>query len=100
MEKLDTLINDIQAERGSIYGKFELQAKCVGSIIKTLCNTAILNGKTPEDEQIGAFAFMAIKMSRYAVSPQHEDTLTDLMIYCKLIRQMETGKDCKMEMEE
>lgn len=90
-------IDEIQQQRGSVYGKFELQAKCVGSIVKTLCNTAVLNGKPPEDEEIGAFAYIAIKLARYAVSPKHEDTLTDLMIYCKLIRQMETGKDCKIE---
>lgn len=82
-------INSIQIERGNVYGKFELQCKAVGCIVKTLCNTAILNGNPPEDERIGAFAYMAIKLARYAVSPDHKDTLVDLESYANLIKKME-----------
>ena len=82
-------INDIQKERGSVYGKFDLQCKAVGSIVKTLCNTAILNGNPPEDERIGAFVYIAIKLARYAVSPKHVDTLLDLESYANLIKKME-----------
>ena len=90
-------IENIQEERGSVYGKFEFQATCVGQIISSLINCAEENYKRPTSSQIGSFAYIAIKLARYAVSPSHVDTLTDLMIYCKLIRQMETGKDCKIE---
>lgn len=91
------MIEDIQKERGSVYGKFSEQAECVGAIIVALQNCAIQNDNEPTNKQMGAFAYMAIKLARYAVSPDHKDTLTDLMIYCKLIRQMETCIDCKME---
>ena len=89
MEKLDTLINDIQAERGSVYGKFEAQCKCVGKIISTLINCSADNNIEVTHRQLGAFSYMAIKLARYAVSPQHEDTLTDLESYCNLIKKME-----------
>ena len=95
----DFTISEIQKERGSVYGKFEYQAQCVGDIIGA-CVTASRQGGelgSMGSKQIGAVAYIAIKLARYAVSPDHKDTLTDLMIYCKLIRQMETGIDCKME---
>ena len=94
---MEKLIDEIQQERRSVYGKFEHQAVCVGKIIKALTECSVENGEYPTDQQVGSFAFVAIKLARYAVTPEHWDTLTDLMIYCKLIRQMETGKDCKMD---
>lgn len=87
------MIEEIQKERGSVYGEFEFQTICVGQIISSLINCAEENKRKPTNSQIGAFAYIAIKLSRYAVSPSHEDTLTDLMIYCKLIRQMELGDE-------
>lgn len=92
MENNDNLINNIQAERGSVYGKFEAQSNCVGRIISTLINCSADNGVEVTHRQLGAFAYMAIKLARYAVSPQHEDTLVDLESYCNLIKKMEMEK--------
>lgn len=91
------LIDEIQQQRGSVYGKFSEQAEFVGRMIHEFEMVAVHNDVAISNKQRGAVAYIAIKLARYAVSPQHEDTLTDLMIYCKLIRQMETGKDCKID---
>lgn len=93
-EKLYNLINNIQAERGSVYGQFEFQAQCVGDIIGA-CMTASRQGgelMSMGSKEIGAVAYIAIKLARYAVSPQHEDTLVDLESYCNLIKKMEMEK--------
>lgn len=81
----------IQAERGSVYGKFEAQCKCVGQIMEALEDCATENNKIPTPQQKGAFAYMAIKLARYAVSPEHKDTLVDLESYANLIKTMEIG---------
>ena len=86
---MPSTIEKLQEERGSVYGRFDLQCKAVGAIVKTLCNTAILNGTPPEDENIGAFCYMAIKLARYASNPKHEDTVVDMESYANLIRQMQ-----------
>ena len=76
-------------ERKSVYGEFEHQAECVGSIICNLIECSVLNGKEPTNKQVGAFAYIAVKLARYAVSPSHYDTMLDLENYCKLIKDME-----------
>lgn len=95
----DGTIEEIQKERGSVYGKFDAQCECVGKIVSALIDCSVANNGLQQFtfKQVGAYSYIAIKLARYAVSPSHVDTLTDLMIYCKLIRQMETGKDCKIE---
>ena len=87
------MIEEIQKERGSVYGKFEHQAECTGAIIRALCNCGEYNGIEITDRQLGAFAYMAIKLARYAVSPSHSDTLIDLESYCNLIKKMEIGNE-------
>ena len=87
--RIEDSIKEIQQERGSVYGKFEHQAVCVGKIIKALTDCSVENGEYPTDQQVGAFAYVAVKLARYAVSPNHEDTLTDLESYCNLIKKME-----------
>ena len=89
----DFTISEIKKERGSVYGKFEEQAECVGAIIVALQNCAIQNGNKPSNKQISAFAYIAIKLARYAVSPSHVDTVTDLESYCNLIKKMEIGDE-------
>jgi len=82
-------VEEIQADRGSVYGSFEAQCLCVGEIISSLKYCAEYNGKHPSSQQLGAFAYIAIKLARYAVSPQHFDTTLDLTSYCDLIHKME-----------
>lgn len=86
-------IDDVQTERGNVYGKFEAQCECVGRILEALNDCATENNKTPNNKQQGAFAYMAIKLARYAVSPQHADTLLDLESYANLIKKMETENE-------
>lgn len=86
------MIEEIQKERGSVYGKFEEQAECVGKIIHELEMCAVHNDVPITNRQRGAFAYMAIKLARYAVSPYHEDTLIDLESYANLIKKMEIQK--------
>ena len=89
----DFTISEIQKERGSVYGKFEYQAQCVGDIIGA-CVTASKQGGelgSMGSKQIGAVAYIAIKLARYAVTHDHKDTLVDLESYCNLIKKMEIG---------
>ena len=88
-------IESIQADRGSVYGRFSEQAECVGNIIGA-CMTASKQGgelMSMGSKEIGAVAYIAIKLARYAVSPTHADTLIDLESYCNLIKKMEVGDD-------
>lgn len=59
-----------------------------GAIILALQEIAKTNGKEQTPEQIGAFAYLAIKLARYA-NGETGDTLDDLEGYIKLIREME-----------
>ena len=86
-------ISEIQKERGSIYGEFEHQAECVGRIMEALEDCTTNNNKCVTYKQRGAFAYVAIKLARYAVSPSHVDTVTDLESYCNLIKKMEIGDE-------
>jgi hypothetical protein len=51
------------------------------------CSTE--NNKILAPTTRGALAYMAIKLARYAVSPNHEDTLVDLESYANLIKKAE-----------
>ena len=89
------MIEEIQKERGSIYGKFEFQAECVGNIIGA-CMAASRQGGEPMSmgsKEVGAVAYIAIKLARFAVNSQHVDTLIDLESYCNLIKKMEIGNE-------
>ena len=86
---MSTQIEELQTCRGSVYGEFEYQAECVGKIMEALEDCTTCNNKGVTYKQRGAFAYVAIKLARYAVSPQHEDTLVDLESYCNLIKKME-----------
>ena len=81
-------VAEILKERGSKYGKFKEQAYAVGQIIHTLEMCAVRNDKAISNEQRGAFAYMALKLTRYAVG-ETTDTLTDLEGYARLIKEME-----------
>ena len=89
------MIEEIQKERGSIYGKFEFQAECVGNIIGACMEASRQGGELMSmgSKEIGAVAYIAIKLARYAVSPSHVDTLVDLESYCNLIKRMEIGNE-------
>ena len=88
--EVPSTIKKLQEERGSIYGKFEAQCKCVGQIMEALEDCATENNKMPTPQQKGAFVYMAIKLARYAVNPEHKDTLVDLESYANLIKTMES----------
>ena len=90
-EKFYSSIESIQKERGSVYGKFSEQAEFVGKMLHEFEMVAVHNDVAISNRQRGAVAYIAIKLARYAVSPQHADTLTDLESYCNLIKKMEIG---------
>lgn len=92
MENPTNLIDDIQKERGSVYGKFSEQAEFVGRMIHEFEMVAVHNDVAISHKQRGAVAYIAIKLARYAVTPKHVDTLTDLESYCNLIKKMELGE--------
>ena len=82
-------IDEIQKERGSVYGKFSEQAEFVGKMLHEFEMVAVHNDVAISNKQRGAVAYIAIKLARYAVSPQHIDTTLDLTSYCDLIHKME-----------
>ena len=86
-------IEEIQEERGSVYGKFSEQANFVGKMIHEFEMVAVHNDTVITHRQRGAVAYIAIKLARYAVSPSHLDTLVDLESYCNLIKKMEIGNE-------
>ena len=86
-------ISEIQKERGSVYGKFSEQAEFVGRMIHEFEMVAVHNDVAISHKQRGAVAYIAIKLARYAVSPNHKDTLVDLESYCNLIKKMELGDE-------
>ena len=86
-------VESIQADRGSVYGRFSEQAKFVGKMIHEFEMVAVHNNVAISSEQRGAIAYIAIKLARYAVSPKHVDTLVDLESYCNLIKKMEVGDE-------
>ena len=90
---LNNSIESIQADRGSVYGRFSEQAKFVGKMIHEFEMVAVHNDVAISNEQRGAIAYIAIKLARYAVSPKHIDTLVDLESYCNLIKKMEVGDE-------
>lgn len=81
-------VTEILKERGSKYGQFKYQANCVGEIIDSLEKCAEYNNLLLTYSRKGAFAYMAIKLARYAVG-ETDDTLTDLEGYARLIKEME-----------
>ena len=96
------MIEEIQKERGSVYGKFECQAQCVGDIIGACIKASNQRGSRPCNDKndnsldsttLGAVAYIAIKLARYVVNPSHADTLIDLESYCNLIKKMEVGDE-------
>lgn len=86
-------IEEIQDERGSVYGKFSEQANFVGKMIHEFEMVAVHNDVAISHRQRGAVAYIAIKLARYAVSSIHADTLIDLESYCNLIKKMELGDE-------
>ena len=93
MKKQNNLIDDIQKERGIGYGKFREQAEFVGRMIHEFEMVAVHNDTAISHRQRGAVAYIAIKLARYAVTPNHKDTLIDLESYCNLIKKMEVGDE-------
>ena len=83
-------IKDIQEQRGAVYGKFAYQAECVGRIIYALQECCVHNGDEPTNAQVGCFAYMAVKLARFAVDPSHKDTLVDMESYANLIKELHT----------
>ena len=77
-----------QLERASTYGRYENQAKCVGSIIKACVVCSEAEGQTMKEEVAGSIAYMAVKLARYAVNPTHYDTTFDMTIYASLIHEL------------
>ena len=71
----DFTISEIQKERGSVYGEFKYQAECVGRIMGALIDCSNNNHRGTNYTQIGSCAYIAIKLARYAVTPNHKDTL-------------------------
>ena len=89
----DFTISEIQKERRNVYGKFSEQAEFVGRMIYEFEMVAVRNNTAITHKQRGAVAYIAIKLARYAVTPNHKDTLVDLESYCNLIKKMEVGDE-------
>lgn len=77
----------IQKDRGAIYGDFAENVRGVSAIIDAMVGIyEAKNGDKPNSFLVAEWHYMAIKLARIAATPCYHDSYTDLAIYAKLIR--------------
>ena len=85
------MIEETLKQRGSLYGSFEHQARCVGEIINSVEFMARLNDQEMDCIMKGCVAYIAIKLARFGLNPKG-DTSHDLHGYARLIDELYNGE--------
>lgn len=83
-------VEDTLAQRGSVYGEFGVQLETVGGIVEVMKAAHISNRGYPSKELLAEWHYLAIKMARIAVNPDHTDSYHDLAGYATLMEQERT----------
>lgn len=78
-------VDDTLEQRGNVYGEFSEQRKCIAGIVSSMVQCATQNKKIVSDEIIAEWHYLAIKISRIAVNPEHIDSYHDLAGYATLM---------------
>lgn len=78
-------IEDTLEQRGSVYGEFSEQVKCVDAITNAMIDCSCANGREPTGEEMVEWHYLAIKLARIAVNPDHTDSYHDLAGYATLM---------------
>jgi hypothetical protein len=79
-------VDDTLAQRGSVYGEFRVQLETVGSIVEIMKFAYITNNiEYPSKELMAEWHYLAIKLARVAVNPDHIDSYHDLAGYATLM---------------
>jgi len=88
-------IEELQKERGSEYGKYEINASYVGSKILDFIHhyKKQNNGDEPDIAKLGSLCHIWIKEARLLHEPVNEDTLLDYESYVNLHRKYIEYKD-------
>lgn len=86
-------IEDTLAQRGSVYGEFKYQRECVSVIVAAMNNCFKDNngGISAGCEQLAEWHYLAIKLARIAVNPDHTDSYHDLAGYATLMERERMG---------
>ncbi len=79
-------VEDTLAQRGSVYGEFGIQLETVGGIVEIMKAAYIANHTNyPSKELLAEWHYLAIKLARIAVNPDHTDSYHDLAGYATLM---------------
>lgn len=78
-------VNETLKQRGSVYGEFREQVKCVDAITNAMIDCACANGREPLGTEMAEWHYLAIKLARIAVNPNHVDSYHDLAGYATLM---------------
>ena len=79
-------VNDILAQRGSVYGSFEAQVECVAYIVNAMVRCGENNNVDVKPQLIAEWHYLAIKLARIASNPSYTDSYLDLSGYAELMR--------------
>lgn len=88
-------VEETLEQRGSVYGEFGVQTKTVGAIVLAMANAyadhheidksnANLESSIPM-KLLAEWHYLAIKLARISVNPNHVDSYHDLAGYAMLI---------------
>lgn len=84
-------IENTLVQRGSIYGEFAVQLETVGGIVEAMKAAYIASGRGyPSKELLAEWHYLAIKLARIAVNPDHTDSYHDLAGYATLMERERT----------
>lgn len=85
-------VEDTLAQRGNVYGEFNIQLETVSSIVEIMKAAFMANNDFyPEKELITEWYYLAIKLARIAVNPSHTDSYHDLAGYATLMERERMG---------
>lgn len=80
-------IDSVQSERGSVYGKYIVNAKAREEILSILIS--VFKSKNGDDSELpdgflSVLSDLVAKLVRLAASPKHRDSILDLQSYANL----------------
>jgi hypothetical protein len=79
-------VEETLQQRGSVYGEFSVQVSTVAGIVANMYNAyQAKHNIVPDYTLVIEWNYLAIKMARIAVSPDHTDNYHDLAGYAMLM---------------
>lgn len=79
-------VDDTLRQLGSVCGEFGVQLETIGGIVEIMKAAYIANKTTyPSKELLAEWHYLAIKLARVAVNPDHTDSYHDLAGYATMM---------------